>query len=45
MMNGIPQEWKVPQDTLQEKFTQLFDKQWIVAVWENFMNCLNENIE
>lgn len=45
IMNGIPQEWKVPKGTLQEKFTQLFDKQWTVEVWENFMDCLNENIE
>lgn len=45
IINGIPQEWKVPRTTLQEKLAQLFDKQWTVAVWENFMDCLNENIE
>jgi len=31
-------------ETLKEKLDQLSDEHWIVAVWQNFMDCLNENI-
>ena len=40
----MPQEWKVPSETVSEKMHQLFDEQWIDQVWGNFMDCLNENI-
>ena len=40
----IPQEWNVPLELVSEKLRQLFDKQWTEAVWDNFMECLNENI-
>ena len=40
----MPQEWNVPTGKTSEKLRQLFDEQWIVAVWDNFMECLNENI-
>ena len=40
----IPQEWNVPLEIVSEKLRQLFDKQWTEAVWDNFMECLNENI-
>lgn len=40
----IPQEWKAPLQSASEKLHQLFDEQWTTAVWENFMECLNENI-
>ena len=40
----IPREWNVPTEKVSEKLHQLLDKQWTVAVWNNFMECLNENI-
>jgi hypothetical protein len=40
----IPQEWNVPLEIVSEKLRQLFDEQWTEAVWDNFMECLNENI-
>ncbi len=40
----IPREWNVPTEKVCEKLHQLLDKQWTVAVWNNFMECLNENI-
>jgi hypothetical protein len=40
----MPQEWNVPMEKVSEKLRQLFNKQWTVAVWDNFMECLNENI-
>lgn len=41
----MPKEWKVPTDAIDEKIKQLLDKQWTAAVWDNFIECLNENIE
>jgi hypothetical protein len=40
----MPKEWKVPAEALKEKLNQLSDEQWTAAVWQNFMDCLNENI-
>jgi hypothetical protein len=40
----MPQEWNVPTNAVSEKLHQLFDPQWTAAVWDNFMDCLNENI-
>lgn len=40
----LPQEWKVPPETVKGKLEQLFDEQWTAHVWENFTDCLNENI-
>ena len=44
IVEEMPQEWKVPAEIVSEKLRQLFDGQWAAAVWENFMECLNENI-
>ena len=44
IMDEMPKEWKVPAETLKEKLDQLSDEHWTVAVWQNFMDCLNENI-
>ena len=44
IITEIPQEWNVPLEIVSEKLRQLFDKQWTEAVWDNFMECLNENI-
>lgn len=40
----MPQEWKVPAETVKFKVNQLFNDQWIAQVWKNFTECLNENI-
>ncbi len=40
----IPKEWNVPFEIIQEKVNQLFDEKWIEDVWNNFVECLNENI-
>lgn len=45
IMDEMPKEWKVPAETLKEKLNQLSDKHWTAAVWQNFVDCLNENIE
>lgn len=41
---GIPQEWRVPEDIVRRKLTELHDEQWTASVWDNFTECLNENI-
>lgn len=45
MVELIPKEWNVPVEIVKEKLQQLFDKQWTDAVWNNFVECLKENIE
>ena len=40
----IPQEWNVPQAIIMDKISQLFDEKWVAEVWNNFVECLNENI-
>lgn len=42
--NEMPQEWQVPAETVSKKLSQLFDDRWTAAVWDNYMECLTENI-
>lgn len=44
ILDEMPKEWKVPAEALKEKLNQLSDEHWTAAVWQNFMDCLNENI-
>jgi len=44
VLADMPQDWKVPSTVVSEKMCQLFDSQWTSQVWENFTECLNENI-
>ena len=44
IVEGLPKEWNVPVKVVEEKLQQLFDEQWIAGVWDNFVDCLNENI-
>lgn len=41
----IPKEWKVAEDILRIKLSQLFENDWQIGVWNNFMQCLKENLE
>jgi len=34
----------IPTDLITVKLQQLFDKGWKSDVWDNFTECLNENI-
>ena len=43
IVREIPTEWKVSQSVVKEKLLQLFDERWTAEVWDNFMECLNEN--
>ncbi len=44
IIEDIPEEWNVPQIIITDKISQLFDEKWIIEVWNNFVECLNENI-
>ncbi len=44
IVEKLPKEWNVPGKVVEEKLQQLFDEQWTAGVWENFVECLNENI-
>lgn len=43
LLDALPQAWNVQKDVLAEKLRQLFDKNWIAGVWENFVENLKEN--
>ena len=43
IVEEMPEEWNVPQSVVKEKLLQLFDERWTAEVWDNFMDCLNEN--
>lgn len=40
----IPKEWNVSIDLVKNKLLQLFDEKWTTGVWNNFIECLNENL-
>lgn len=44
IIEEIPQEWNVPHTIVKEKIGQLFEENWTKEVWNNFIECLNENI-
>ena len=44
LLQTIPKDWYVEVETVENKLSQLFEEQWIKSVWDNFVECLNENI-
>lgn len=42
--NFMPVEWNVSSSVVAGKLSELFEKQWIDAVWENFVECIKENM-
>ena len=43
IIEDMPKEWNVPQSVIKEKLLQLLDERWTAEVWDNFMECLNDN--
>lgn len=41
----IPKEWNVPITLIEEKLTQLTNPIWVNGVWNNFVECLKENLK
>lgn len=44
IIDEMPKEWHVPYGTVKDKLMQLYDEQWIKGTWDNFVECLNDNI-
>lgn len=42
--DSIPSEWHIPAKVIEQKLHQLLEECWTTAVWDNFMECLKENI-
>lgn len=38
----LPKEWKIPTHAVKDKLQQLFTKEWIDKVWNNYLDCINE---
>ena len=45
IVKDIPVQWKVPEDLVVSKLSQLFDGVWCESVVDNFNECLGENID
>ena len=45
ILNQLPMEWNVCVSSIEAKMMQLFDPEWLKGVWENFLDCLTENLE
>ena len=43
ILYDMPEEWNIPQNVVNEKLLQLLDERWTAEVWDNFMECLNDN--
>lgn len=44
ILEEMPKEWHLPDGIVGEKLEQLFDEQWKTGVWDNFVECLKDNI-
>jgi hypothetical protein len=44
ILEEIPKEWNVSIDLVKNKILQMFDEKWTTGVWNNFIECLNENL-
>mgnify|MGYP006872983374 CR=1 FL=1 len=42
---NMPREWNIPTEIVENKLQQLFDEAWIANVWNNFEDCIYENIK
>lgn len=45
ILSAIPDEWNISQGIVETKLNQLVDEVWTEAVWSNFIECLNDNLE
>lgn len=45
LMKRFPKEWNVPTESVESKLHQLFQKEWINETWDNFEDCLKDNIK
>lgn len=45
IINHIPKEWNISADMVEKKINQLFTEEWEEGVWENFINCVTDNLE
>lgn len=44
IVDEMPKEWNVPLYLINNKLHELFDEQWTTGVWNNFVECLNDNV-
>ena len=44
ILEAMPQQWNISDAIIREKLIQLFDPAWKTGVWDNFMECLKENM-
>ena len=45
LLNNIPPEWELDNKFIYDKLMQLFDSKWIDGCIDNFIDCINDNLE
>lgn len=45
IVNSFPAEWNISAEIIRKKISELYSQEWQNAVWDNFVECLKENIE
>lgn len=44
IIEDLPSDWNVSAEIVNGKLNQLFESEWTEEVWNNFEECLNDNI-
>ena len=44
IINQMPDNWNLPKEMIVNKTSELFEGKWLNDVWNNFVECLNENL-
>jgi len=44
ILENLPKEWNVTDNVVKDKLQQLFDERWTAGVWDNYVECLKDNI-
>lgn len=44
IINNIPSSWNIKSEIVNNKIDQLLPKEWTEGVWNNFMDCLKNNL-
>lgn len=44
ILEELPKGWNIKEELVENKLIQLFEKQWVSTVWDNFYECLIENL-
>lgn len=44
ILKAIPLEWNIDNEIVSKKLCQILDSAWIDSVWDNYIQCLKDNL-